>query len=128
MTEPVLFLSHLRIKEGAAADALALTSRVTDQLRVDKPLTAAFLCFLTEDRRELTIVHVFADADAMDRHFEGSDQRASAAYQLFEQVGWEFYGRPSEQAMAAMRNAAEKTGASLRVAPEFVAGFLRIGG
>jgi hypothetical protein len=34
----------------------------------------------------------------MDRHFEGSDERAPAAYELVEPVGWEFFGRPSDEA------------------------------
>lgn len=122
---PIVFVSHLRVREGGLDAMRAMTSRVVEQIRADKPLTAAFLAYLSEDESMLTIVHVFADADAMDRHIEGADDRAQAAYELLAQVAWEIYGEPSEQAIATMRAGASATGATLSVVRESVGGFLR---
>ena len=68
----------------------------------------------------------FPDADAMDQHIEGADDRAAAAYEFIEPQGWEFYGKPSERAMEGMRATAAKFGVPLIVEPEFNAGFLRL--
>jgi len=62
----------------------------------------------------------------MDEHFAGADERAAAAYEFIEPRGWEFYGKPSEQAMEGMRETAAKAGVPLVVEPEFNAGFLRL--
>jgi hypothetical protein len=56
----------------------------------------------------------------------GADERATAAYEFIEPRGWEFYGKPSDQAMETMRATAARTGVSLVVEPEFNAGFLRL--
>jgi len=126
MSEPVFFVSHFAIKEGAVDDLRRLAADATARLREEKPGTVLFLSYLDEQTGRISFLHAFPDADAMDRHFEGADERAAAAYEFIEPRGWEFYGRPSEQAMESMRRAAEGAGVSLVVEPEFVGGFLRL--
>lgn len=127
MSEPVFFISHFAVKGGAVDDLRRLTTDVAARLREEKPGTVLFLSYLDERATRISFLHAFPDADAMDRHFEGSDERAAAAYDLVEPLGWEFYGAPSDQAIASMRQAAERAGASLVLEPDFVAGFLRVG-
>ena len=74
-----------------------------------------------------SFLHAFPDADAMDQHFEGADDRAAAAYEFIEPRGWEFYGKPSEEALEGIRVTAARFGVPLVVEPEFNAGFLRLG-
>jgi hypothetical protein len=64
----------------------------------------------------------------MDLHIEGAGERARAAYELIEPMGWEIYGQPSSAALGAMRAAAATAGVRLSVLPERVAGFLRSDG
>jgi len=62
----------------------------------------------------------------MDQHFEGSDQRSRAAYEFLRPAGWEVYGRPTDAAMAVVRQAAEAAGVSMTARPDLLAGFLRL--
>ena len=50
--------------------------------------------YLGEDGSRFTVAHRFSDADAMDRHFEGSDERTAAAFEVMTPLGWEAPGRP----------------------------------
>lgn len=126
MSEPVVFISHFAIKEGALDDLKRMTQDATERLREAKPQTVLFLSYMDHEAGRISFLHAFPDADAMDLHFEGADERAAAAYELIEPRGWEFYGRPSEQAMASMRATAERFGVPLVVEPDFNAGFLRL--
>jgi hypothetical protein len=83
------------------------------------------LAYVTESGSQMTAVHVFADAESMDRHFEGSDERSKAAYEFLEPDGWEIYGRPSEDVVDSMRQAAATSGVMLTLQRDYVAGFLR---
>jgi hypothetical protein len=125
MSGPIIFVSHLRVRQGRLAEVKSMTARVTEQIHAAKPQTTGFLAYLSHDESMVTIVHVFADAQAMDLHFEGADDRSQAAYELVEQVGWEIYGEPSGEAMATMRAGAAATGAGLIVEPFSLGGFLR---
>jgi len=128
MSGPIVFVSHLRVRQGRLAELKPMTARVVEQIHAAKPQTTAFLAYLSHDESTLTIVHVFADAQAMDLHVEGGDERSQAAYELVEQLGWEIYGEPSAEAMATMRAGAAATGAALTVEPISLGGFLRQSG
>jgi hypothetical protein len=125
MPEPVVFLSHFKVKEGKIDELKRLAGAVERSLREGKPRTAAWLVYLDEDQTKVTFVHCFPDAGSMDLHFEGSDERTAAVYEFVEPDGFEIYGRPSEQALETMQQAAAGSGVSLRVLPEHVGGFLR---
>jgi hypothetical protein len=126
VSEPVVFISHFGIKEGTLDDMRRYSAGVMEQLHEAKPRTVLFLAYLDEQGSEVSFLHAFPDADALDRHFEGADQRAAAAYELIEPRGWEFYGRPSDQVIETMQATAAKFGVALVVEPEFNGGFLRL--
>ena len=127
MSEPIVFISRFRIKEGKEDDIRRQFEERAGAIEAEKPQTLVFLSYVDRDRRAVTFVHAFGDAGAMDLHFEGAEERARAAYKLLEPDGWEIYGRPSEQALESMRRSADSFGVNLRVQPEYVAGFLRSG-
>jgi quinol monooxygenase YgiN len=126
MPGPVVFVSHFAVKEGRVEDLRALASEIEAQLRDEKPGTLAYLMYLDEEGTRFTVAHCFPDADAMDRHFEGSDDRTAAAFEVMVPLGWEIYGRPSDAALETMREGAEATGVPLTVLPDHVGGFLRL--
>jgi hypothetical protein len=125
MADPVMFISHFLIKEGMIDAVKELQSVATPQLEADKPRTLAFLAYLSEEATQIAFVHLFADADSMDAHFEGAQERAKTAYQFIEPQGWDIYGSPSSQALGTLRKAAASGGVALNVLPLFMAGFLR---
>jgi quinol monooxygenase YgiN len=97
---PIVFISHFKVREGKLEGFEDLSRAIQTALEEEKPRTVAYLFYLNDDRSELTIVHLFPDADAMDVHSEGADERAAAAYEFVEPAGWEIYGRPSPSAWA----------------------------
>jgi quinol monooxygenase YgiN len=126
VSEPIVFVSHFRVKAGKVDAYKQLQHEIAQQLQADKPRTLAFLPYLTEDDSQLTIVHVFGDAEAMDIHFQGSDERSNAAYEVLQPDGWEIYGRPGEDVVDSMRGAAADSRVTLTLQPAYVAGFLRM--
>jgi hypothetical protein len=125
MSEPIVFISHFRIKEGRVDDVRRRFGESARALEAQKPQTLVFLSYVDPAARAVTIIHAFGDAAAMDLHVEGADERARAAYELLEPHGWEIYGRPSEQVLESMQRSADSFGVTLKVQPEYVAGFLR---
>jgi hypothetical protein len=126
MSEPVVFISHFEVRGGALPDLKRHSADVMARLREDKPQTVLFLAYLDEEGTEVSFLHAFPDADAMDAHFEGVQERVAAAYQYLEPRGWEIYGQPNESAMETMRQSAAAAGVSLTVLPDHLGGFLRL--
>jgi len=122
--EPVAFISRFRIKPGQRDAYEELAAEVTPRIESEWPWTLVYLLFLGPDD-ELTIIHVFGDADAMDRHAEAAKAHSGRAMALFEPLGWEIYGRAGVAVRTALEAAAQQAGVPLRVYPEFTSGFLR---
>jgi hypothetical protein len=126
MGGPVVFISHLRVKDGMGVELRRRWPEATARIEAEKPRTAVFWSFLDESGTMVSIVHVFADAEAMDVHVEGADERARAAYEVVEPRGWEIYGPASEAVVTLLTTSASAVGVPLTRWPEYVDGFSRL--
>ena len=126
MSEPTFLLSHFRIREGRLDVVRQLTREGAARLEAEKPQTGLFLSYLDADGGTISFLHAFADAESMDLHNVGVDERSRAAYQYIEPLGWEVYGNPSSAAMGILRQAADSARVPLASHPEYLAGFLRL--
>jgi quinol monooxygenase YgiN len=125
MSEPIVFISHSTVKEGRLEDLKDFLRAGATVLQAEKPGTVAFLAYIDDEGSELSIVHVFPDADAMDLHLQGVDERAGAADEFIQTQGYEIYGIPSETVLATMRRYASSEGVPLTVRPDKAGGYLR---
>jgi quinol monooxygenase YgiN len=125
MSEPIVFISRSRVKEGRLDDFKLFYQAGAERLRREKPGTVAFLAYASDDGAEVSIVHVFRDADAMDRHMQGVAERAKEAYQFIESAGFDFYGTPNEGVLQKMKPIAGSA-LSVSVRPQYLGGYLRL--
>lgn len=126
MSEPIVFVSHFQVIEGKLDGFKQFFKAGAKLLEAEKPRTLAFLAYINGDGTRVTIAHAFADAESMDLHVQGADARSRAAYQFLKPEGIEIHGAPSQPVLEMMRGAAA-SGPALRVQPESVGGFLRLG-
>jgi len=125
MSGPIVFISHFKIKEGKFDDVKELSENVTKFIEANKPETVGFLQFSNADGTELSIIHVFPNAEAFDKHNEGAGERSNKAFEFITPTGREIYGVPSDQAMAIL-TPPEGSGISITHMPKNIDGYLRI--
>jgi len=126
VSEPIVFISHHRIKPGKAEALKALTAEIWSAMETEKPLTLMNLAFVNQEGTEVSFMHAFADIEGMQLHWQGADERTQKAYEYIDPIGFEIYGSAGEQIVEGMRTEAAAGGAMLTLWPEFVAGFLRL--
>ena len=124
MSGPIVFISHFKIKDGKLDDLRRFAQETAEQIKADKPGTLVFLQYLNADATEQSIVHVFPDAEAFDRHSEGAAERAKAAFEYITLVAREVYGSPSDKAMAMLRPP-ESSPSTLTLVPDHMGGYVR---
>jgi quinol monooxygenase YgiN len=124
MTQPIVFISHSAIRDGQVEGFRAFIRAGAPVLEADKPGTLAFLAYLDEDGSRASIVHVFPNADAMNAHLEGVQERSEEADAFIETTAYEIYGSPDAPVVQMMRAFAERSGVPLTVHPEHVGGYL----
>ncbi|HEY3072481.1 MAG TPA: hypothetical protein VGJ46_06655 [Candidatus Limnocylindrales bacterium] len=127
MAEPIIFITHFRVKEGMLDQVRQMTASVMPRMEAEKPQTLLMHAYLDEAAERGSIIHMFGSPASMDAHFEGADERSRAAYESIVPEGWEIYGAPSQAALDQMRTEAARAGVGLRYEPEQMGGFIRLG-
>lgn len=122
MPDPIVFVSHSRVKEGKLEAFQELSREMFPMLEASKPGTVFHYGYTTEDGSELSFVHVFPDADSMDAHFEGAGDRAGSAMDYIEIYQFVVYGEASEEALGMLGRV---PGVELVVYPDSFGGYLR---
>jgi quinol monooxygenase YgiN len=125
MTSAIVFLSRFRIRPGAREAFEAHARTASAAIERDKPRTALFGVYLNDTADEVSFVHVFADAAALDDHLAGARERNAAVAPFLERLDAHVYGTPSATA-AAMLRAAFDEGRAARTFPNAAAGFDRL--
>jgi len=125
MSAPIVFISQNRVIEGKLDSLKEYYRQVAEMTEANKPGTLAHMAFLNEEGTEMSIVHLFPDAAAMERHMVGVDELARKARDFMESVRLEIYGTPSDEVLEMMRQAAG-SGVALVVKPESVGGYIRM--
>jgi len=124
MSEPIVFISHFRVKEGQVENVRQLNQKVTEQIKQNKPGTAVFIQYLNEEGTRLSIIHVFPDAESFEKHVEGADERAKAAFEFVEPTRREIYGVPSERVLKLLKPP-DGSGISFQFMPQATSGYIR---
>ena len=128
MSGPIVFISHFKVKEGKLDALKQFAQAMTEHIKAEKPGTLVFLQYLNEEGTEQTIVHVFPDADAFDRHGEGVAERAKAGFEFLEPISRELYGMPNQKTLAMMMTGIRPPGApeiEFHHMPQHMGGYIR---
>ncbi|HLF74775.1 MAG TPA: antibiotic biosynthesis monooxygenase [Anaerolineales bacterium] len=131
MSEPLIYISTWRIKEGRLEDFKRFIREMVEIYRTNEPQLIAFNVFLNEEETEMTSIQVHPDADSMDFHMqvleralgeEMSDWVGRADF--IEPKHIEIYGTPSAGLLEADQPLVE-SGIARSVKPLLLAGFTR---
>ena len=124
MSEPIIFISHQRVKEGKLEGYKQHYRQVAEQAKAEKPGTIAHLAYHNEEGSELSIIHIFPDAASMEAHMKGVDQLAKKAYEYVEILSFEIYGKPTD---TVLENMMQIVGSriALNIKPQLIGGYIR---
>ena len=124
MTEPIVFVSRNRIKEGKADEFRNHYQDSVPAILLSKTGTLAQLAYENDEATEVTIIRMFPNADALDLQIQGADERSKIAYTFIEPVSIEIFGIPNAATLGKMKMIAG-SGVSVMISPNYLGGFLR---
>jgi hypothetical protein len=125
MSEPIIFISNQRVKEGKLEGYKHYYRQVAEQAKADKPGTIAHIAYHNEEGTELSIIHIFPDAGAMELHMKGVDELAKKAFEYVEILSFEIYGKPTETVLEGMMQIVG-SGITVNIRPQLIGGYIRV--
>jgi quinol monooxygenase YgiN len=124
MTPFVLITTH-RTTDGTADDVAALLARYERRLQEHEPGLLTFSAHVDDDAGRVALLHVFADAQAADRHIRLVANLLDEARSLVQNLRIEVWGAPGPNLREAIdRNAAAGVTTVEHSRP--IAGFTRV--
>ena len=124
MTEPIVFISRNRIKEGKSEEFRLHYRDSIPPIMAGKPGTLAQLAYENEDATEVTVVRLFPSAEALDLQIQGADERSKKTYEFIEPISIEIFGTPNPATVEKMKKIAG-SGVVVSISPYYIDGFIR---
>jgi len=124
MTDPIVFISRNRVKEGMLDDFRNHYKESIPLTEMSKQGTIIQLAYINDDATEVEIIRIFPNAEALDLQLQGADQRSKTTYKFIEPTSIEIYGTPNHLAIEMMKKVAG-SGVEVSVKPQFIGGFIR---
>ncbi len=124
MSEPIVFISRNKIKEGKIDEFRKHYQDSIPPIMAGKPGTLTQLAYENEDASEVTIVRLFPNADALDQQIQGADERSKKTYEFIEPISIEIFGTPNPATLEKMKKIAG-SGVVVEIHPHYIGGFVR---
>jgi hypothetical protein len=124
MSEPIVFISRNKIKDGKANEFKKHYQDSLQPIFDGKPATLAQLAYENEEATEFTIVRLFHTADALDLQIQGADERSKKTYTFIEPISIEIFGTPNPATLEMMKKIAG-SGVVVKISPNYMGGFIR---
>ena len=124
MSEPIVFISRNKIKEGKTDEFRKHYRDSVPLTNAGKPGTLAQLAYENEQATEVTIVRLFPNADALDQQIQGADERSKKTYEFIEPISIEIFGTPNPATLEKMKKMAG-SGVVVSISPHYIDGFIR---
>lgn len=84
MSEPIIIIAHQKVKQGKAEEYKMVYREVGEWMEANKPQTAAHIAYMSEDGMEASVVHIFPDIEAMEKHMQNLGDVGAKAFALWK--------------------------------------------
>jgi quinol monooxygenase YgiN len=132
MSDPIVYVSTWRLRPDKVEAYRRFYAELVRVIDANEPQVAAFLAFANEDQTEVTNVHVYPDAETLDRHMQVLGEQMglmpddlTSVMEFLEPVRVAVLGRPAGPA-AAMDQGLMTSGVPFDTKGTFVGGFTRV--
>ena len=125
MSQPLVYVDTSTVREGALAELKEAIRELADFVEENEPRLISYSVYFSHDEREMSVVHVHADAASLDHHMDVAGPRFERFADLVTLRSIQVFGDPSERALGQLRDKVRLLGAGEVVLHAPHAGFSR---
>jgi hypothetical protein len=106
------------IRDGMLGELEAALDDLVGFIEANEPRIIAYGAYISEDGRQLTVVHVHSDSASLEFHMNVAGKAFQRFVRLVHLSSIHVYGNPSERVLSQLRNKASLLGSGqVRVQP-----------
>ncbi|HET7676639.1 MAG TPA: hypothetical protein VFK38_02190 [Candidatus Limnocylindrales bacterium] len=127
MPQPIIYVDRSHILPGRLDELKAQMRELAAFVEANEPQLLAYQMHLSEDGRQMSVIHVHADRASLEAHLVIAGPAFAPFAALIRLVSIDVYGSPGESAEAQLREKAAMLGGGRVLVHPFQAGFARLG-
>lgn len=127
MSGSLVYIDVSEVKEGSLDRLEGAIEELAGFIEANVPDVLAYNVFLSEDGTQMTVVHVHAEAESLERHLITAGPVFRKFSDLLTLRSIRVYGEPSERAVELLREKASMLGSGDVTVLRPRAGFSRLG-
>ena len=127
MSGSLVYIDVSEVKEGSLDRLEGAIEELAGFIEANVPDVLAYSVFLSEDGTQMTVVHVHAEAESLERHLMTAGPVFRKFSDLLTLKSIRVYGEPSERAVELLREKASMLGSGDVTVLRPRAGFSRLG-
>jgi quinol monooxygenase YgiN len=127
MSGALIYVDTSEVREGAVEELREAIKELVEFIDANEPQIVAYSVYLSDDGRQMTVVHVHADAASLEYHMDVAGPAFRKLADLITLSSIRVYGEPSEKAIRQLHDKARSLGRDDLVVHGLEAGFSRIG-
>lgn len=123
---PLVYVDTSEVREGALEELRGAIDELAAFIEANVPQILAYNVYLSDDGREMTVVHVHADPGSLDQHLAVGGPVFRRFSDLLTLKSIHVYGEPSERATKQLHEKASMLGSGEVFVHRPRAGFSRL--
>lgn len=127
MSGSLVYIDVSEVKEGSLDRLEGAIEELAGFIEANVPDVLAYNVFLSEDGTQMTVVHLHAEAESLERHLMTAGPVFRKFSDLLTLKSIRVYGEPSERAVELLREKASMLGSGDVTVLRPRAGFSRLG-
>jgi quinol monooxygenase YgiN len=123
----LIYVDTSDVREGAVEELKGAIKKLVEFIDANEPQIVAYSVYLSDDEREMTVVHVHADAASLEYHLDVAGPAFRKLANLITLSSIRVYGEPSKRVLTQLHDKASLLGRDDVAVHGLEAGFSRIG-
>lgn len=126
MSQPLVYIDTSDVRDGALEELKGAIRELVELVDANEPQLIAYHVYLSEDGRQMTVVHVHPDSASLEYHMEVAGPAFRRFADLITLSSIRIYGKPSEKALAQLQEKAHLLGSEDVIVQDLHTGFSRL--
>ena len=127
MSRALIYVDTSDVREGALEELKAAIDELVEFIESNEPQIVAYNVYLSNDGRQMTVVHVHAEPASLEYHMDVAGAAFGRFADLLTLSSIRVYGEPSEKALLQLHEKARLLGCRDVSVQRLNAGFARFG-
>jgi hypothetical protein len=127
MSQPLVYIDTSEVREGALEELKGAIEELVAFIDANEPQILAYSVYLSDDGRQMTVVHLHADSASLDYHMDVAGPAFRRFAGLLTLSSIRVYGEPSDKALEQLHEKARLLGCEDVTLHSPHAGFTRFG-